>query len=118
MHYLNGDKPVLRLVDGVPYAFGTPYKGKEGYGVNESAPLCGIVFVERGERNETFEVAPEDAVIKLVTQMYVPKKGIQALSALNIADVLVKKVPLVGLRCNMDDEAAYVAEAALRAAQK
>lgn len=118
VHYLNGDKPVLRLVDGVPYAFGTPYKGKEGYGVNESAPLCGIVFVERGERNETFEVAPDDAVIKLVTQMYVPKKGIQALSALNIADVLVKKVPLVGLRCNMDDEAAYVAEAALRAAQK
>jgi hypothetical protein len=118
VHYLNGDKPVLRFIDGVPYACGTPFKGKERYGINETAPLCGIVFVERGEVNECFSVEPEDAVIKLVTQLYVPKKGLEALSALSIADKLIGNVPFIGLRCNMDDEAARVALAGLLSIQK
>lgn len=113
VHYLNGDKPIIRLIDGKPYVFGTPYKGKEGYGVNESAPLCGIVFVERGEVNETFSIAPEQAVLKLVTQLYVPKRGTEAVKALSIADSLIGGVRLVGLRCNMDIEAAEVAHRAL-----
>ena len=118
VHYLNGDKPIIRFVDGIPYAYGTPYKGKEGYGVNERAPLRGIVFVERGEHNESFTVAPEDAVMKLVTQLYLPKRGSGALRALSIADRLIRGVRLVGLRCNMDVEAAEVAYRALTDEQK
>jgi hypothetical protein len=39
VHVLNGDKPILRVINGTVYAAGTPWRGKENYGVNEMLPL-------------------------------------------------------------------------------
>ena len=114
VHYLNGDKPIIRFIDGVPYASGTPYRGKEGYGVNEMAPLAAIAFLERGVENSAAPVPAESVVTRLVTQMYMPRaSAMGAVLTMRLADRLVRSVRLVELRCNMDPSAAHVALAAM-----
>ena len=115
VHYLNGDKPIVRFVDGVPYAYGTPWCGKEGYGVNERAPLRGIAFLERGEKNSARIVEPDEVTMSLVSQVYIPKTGVGAALAMGICDRLLSSVRLVKLKCNMELKAAEVSALALTA---
>lgn len=113
VHYLNGDKPILRFIDGVAYACGTPWRGKERYGANEIAPLGGIAFLSRSEVNEAHEIAPGEVVTRLVTQIYLPKNPSALLKTMRLADRLVRSVRLVELGCNMDISAADVSFDAL-----
>ena len=113
VHYLNGDKPIVRFCDGVPVVYGTPYRGKEGYGVNESAPLKAIAFVERATEN-TARVIDADAVTEsLVTQVYMPRDPMAAIQTLRLVNKLAASVKLVSIKVNMDNEAAHVARAAM-----
>ena len=52
VHILNGDKPIIRIIDGVPCACGTPWQGKENYGVNEICEIKAFVFIERDKENK------------------------------------------------------------------
>ena len=113
VHYLNGDKPIIRFIDGVPYACGTPWQGKESYGVNETAPLRGIAFLGRAEENSAAPVPSESVVTRLMTQIYLPKESGALIKTMRLADRLVKSVRLVDLRCNMDISAAEVSYKAL-----
>jgi hypothetical protein len=113
VHYVNGDKPVLRLIDGVPYAFGTPWRGKEGYGRAESAPLEAIALLERAENNVAVPIPYGDGTIRLMKQIYIPKNPTCASLAMRVADKILTTVRFVELRCNMDKEAAHVAARAM-----
>lgn len=109
VHILNGDKPVIRIIDGTPIACGTPWRGKEGYGINESLPLKSIVFLERGNTNETFEISKSDALTKFMKQIYLPRKDkVQLLSTMRLADKVLSSVELVGFRCTKEIESAGV----------
>ena len=110
VHYLNGDKPVIRIIDGKVYAYGTPWRGKEGYGVNESAPLMGIALLERAKINTANEISPEFGVLRLFGQVYLPKDKEALKLTMKLADKVLKTVRFVELRCNMDPEAAHVAQ--------
>ena len=115
VHYLNGDKPIIRFKDGTPYAYGTPWRGKEGYGVNESAPLRAIAFLGRGEENTACEIPSNEIAARLITQVYVSRKNrMQAVLTMRLADRLTRAVRLVDLRCNMEPEAAHVSLRAMR----
>ena len=110
VHYLNGDKPIIRFVGDLPYVFGTPYRGKEGYGRNECAPLRAITFVERGDTNTAELLSRDDAVMRLAGQVYMPRSPIAAVKTLCLIDKLVSSVQLVLLHCTPDKgavEAAY-----------
>ena len=45
---LNGDRTVLRRIDGVWTAFGSPYAGSSNCFVNESRPVRAIVLLSQG----------------------------------------------------------------------
>ena len=109
VHILNGDKPILRMIDGRVYACATPWRGKEGYGVPEMLPLCGIGFLERGETNTAEKISVGEALMRFVSQIYVPKGRSCASMALNLADKVLSSVPLYKLSVNMEREAAIVA---------
>ena len=109
VHYLNGDKPIIRFIDGEPIVFGTPYKGKEGYGINESLPLRSIAFLSRAEKNSAYTVSADKIDTFLATQVYMPRDPFAAISTLKLIDRLQSSVRLVALECNMDPEAAHVA---------
>ena len=109
-HYLNGDKPIIRFIDGTPYACGTPWQGKEDYGRNEMLPLSAIAFLERGIENCAYAIPLRDAVTRLASQVYLPKENPgHTLLAMSLLDKLVRGVRLVRLECNMDISAAHVA---------
>ena len=109
-HYLNGDKPIIRFIDGVPYACGTPWQGKEDYGRCEMRPLRSIAFLERGKENHAYEIPLRDATIRMASQIYLPKENpTNTLLAMSLLDKILRSVTLVRLECNMDISAAHVA---------
>ena len=111
---LNGDKPTIRFIDGVPYACGTPWQGKENYGENKILRLAGIVFLTRAQINKATEISEKDAVMRFMSQIYLPKNSAFALSkTMRLADSLMKSVKLVSLECNMNPEAAHVCREAI-----
>lgn len=109
VHYLNGDKPIVRFIDGNPIVFGTPYRGKEGYGINERAPLASIAFVERAPVNSADITTPDDISSRLAMQVYMPKNAMNAIRTLRLVDRLSRSVRLVELRVNKEPDAAHVA---------
>lgn len=111
-HYLNGDKPVIRIIDGVPYASGTPWRGKENFGVNEIAPLKGIALLSRGETNTAEPIEPTMGVLRLVSQMYLPSDRDAVQMTMRLANRVINSVKFIELKCNMDPEAAHVAKKA------
>ena len=111
-HYLNGDKPVIRIIDGVPYASGTPWRGKENFGVNEIAPLKGIALLSRGEQNVAETIDPTMGVLRLVSQMYLPSDRESVQMTMRLADRIIRSVKFIELKCNMEPEAAHVAKKA------
>lgn len=113
-HVLNGDKPIIRFIDGVPYACGTPWRGKENYGINEMLPLKGIVFFARGVENKAYPIDKERAFFALSGQIYRSRDKENTLKTLALTDKLVSSVKLVGAECNMEMEAADVVYGALK----
>ena len=113
VHYVNGDKPIIRFIDGVPYACDTPWRGKEGYGSCDMVRLEGIVLLERGEVNSAVEIPLSESVIRLLKQIYVPKQVAGAQLTMRLADRLTGCVRFFELKCNMDAEAAHVCRRAL-----
>ena len=106
-YYVNGDKPIIRFIDGIPYAYGTPWNGKERYGANTSVPLRGVAVVHRGETNYTTPAEADAVTTMLVSQSYIPKRNARlALAALGLCNRLIEGVKLIDLYCNMDDSAA------------
>lgn len=113
-HVLNGDKPIIREIGGVPYVFGTPWQGKENYGTNESAPLRALAFVHRAPENRAEQIADASSVIlPLLSQAYVPQSQEAALRVFGIADNILKNINLFHLYVNMQPEAAEVAYRAM-----
>ncbi len=112
--YINGDKPIIRFIDGVPYAFGTPWRGKEGYGSNTCARLGAIAFLERAENNSACAVTSDEVAMKLMSQIYIPKAKEAAALALSVADRLLSSVRLVSLKCNLNPSSADVSLSAMR----
>lgn len=106
---LNGDKPLFRVEpDGSITAFGTPWNGKENWGENISARLAAVCFIERGETN-IIRCAPEDdAIGRLMHQLYLRGSRESVNRQLLLMDALVRAVPYYILSCNISDEAALL----------
>ena len=107
---LNGDKPILRLIDGVPFVFGSPWQGKENYGYNGRAPLFALGFVHRSPENYARGVEDIGSVIlPFLSQTYVPQHEDSATRVFEITDTVLKTIRLCHLYVNMESDAAEVA---------
>lgn len=105
---INGDKPLVRFSDGQPFAYGTPWAGKEGEQTNKSTPLKKICFIERSEKNECTEISSSEALTKLFSYIYTDNGKYMA-KALKMVDVLLKTAKFYVIRCNMNLSAARTA---------
>lgn len=111
---LNGDKPILRLIDGKPYIFGSPWQGKENYGYNGKAPLVALAFVHRAPENRAEAVSdPGAAILPFLSQTYVPQHEDSASRVFAITDTVLKTIRLTHLYVNMEQDAAEVAFCAM-----
>ena len=107
-YVLNGDKPMLRLLDGRFFACGTPWQGKEGFGCNEILPLEAICILERDAYNHIAPVSFHDAFPVLVQQTHRPEGKDALLRTISLIGRMNGNVRLYRLGCNMEDEAAIV----------
>lgn len=112
-YILNDDKPALRRVDGIWYAFGTPWSGKNDISVNTGVPVAGIAMLERGERNEITPYSGKDAIFDIFVQTNRPKAAEYRIKLLELLDSLLQDIPVWKLKCNMDPEAAIVSYEAM-----
>lgn len=108
---VNGDKPFISLdnTDAAgnlqPLIYGTPWAGKERWQRNCSEPLKGICFVQRGAANSIRRMKPEECVLMLFKQVYLPDDSVAVAQTLELLDSLVKNVPLYLLTCDISEEA-------------
>ena len=65
---INDDKPALRLIDGVWYAYGTPWCGKDGININEKAPVAGVCFLKQAPHNAIRRLSNLEALENVLKQ--------------------------------------------------
>ncbi len=111
---INGDKPIIRKVDGEWRIYSTPWAGKEGMKTNSFAPLSSIVLLERSAENFIERVSPADHFDAICKQIYLPKKGDMQLKTLDLIDDMAKSISFLRLGCNISDEAARTSYEALK----
>ena len=111
---VNGDKPLIRKIDGQIYGYGTPWCGKEGIYQNRKVKITDILMIQRGETNQATPLAKEDALGLLMHQLYVPEHSIAArMGVLDLASDLLSSTRIYQVTCTPTEEAAKVAFAAL-----
>lgn len=101
---VNGDKPFISLENG-PIIYGSPWAGKEHWHRNCKMPLKGICFVQRGTTNSIRRIEASDCLSLLFNQVYLPADTLAAGLTLELVDMLIKKVPLYILTCDMSEDA-------------
>lgn len=106
---INGDKPIIRFWDGVPYAYGTPWAGKENLQMRDRVELRDICFIRRSEYNSTNLVPTQSAVAELLGQILLPPVPRIAFKTLDLLDLLTKHCRLWEISCNMTKDAAKIA---------
>ncbi|MBO4950369.1 MAG: hypothetical protein J6E38_05050 [Clostridia bacterium] len=106
---VNGDKPLIRYIDGKLYAYGTPWCGKEGYNANTKAELYSICFISRAKENSIERIDPNTALPRIFTQLLLPDSEAQTDKFFSMLNVIFDRVKFYSLGCNMDIQAAHVA---------
>lgn len=70
---LSDDRIVVRCTgEGEWFAHGTPWAGDAGVALNRAAPLAGIFFLRKGERNEIRELSAREAFEALLPVATIP----------------------------------------------
>lgn len=112
---INGDRAVIKLIDGKPYACGIPFAGSSKYCKNKTLPLAAIVYL--GQAPETtikklrgiagFKRIWEGCTVNTWNQEDVNR-------ALDIVSEITFKVPVYYLKCTPDESAVIALERKLK----
>lgn len=92
---VSDDRVILRT-DGPDGAamHGTPWHGEEAVARSESAPLHGLLFLEKGDRNEVRPISRREALARLLPTVSLPWYDPEARDAgLAACDAVVRGVP-------------------------
>ena len=101
MKVVNGDKPILRFMNGRLYAFGTPWMGKERMGENTSVPMKAVCFIQRGDTVSLQRMDAKDITQRLFTQVLVPNDAERMGVFMALMERFVQEVPFYLYTCNM-----------------
>ena len=104
---INGDKPLIRIMDGTAYAYGTPWCGKEGIHKNARVSLGNICFIERALQNSVSCVEKGEIMQNLLPSIHIPENRV--IEVLDAIDTMARTVSFCKIKCNMDISAAEIA---------
>lgn len=97
-YIINDDKPALRRIDGIWYAYGTPWCGKDGINKNEKVPLAGLCFLKKAQENKIRRLEAEEAIKKILSQTIYKFDDIVSLDSLLCSlDLFLKEIPVYEL---------------------
>ena len=109
MRYINGDKPLIRFINNIPYAYGTPWCGKEGFQTNTRVELNALCFIERDQKNSIVEIPKKNVLTRIVHQIIIPDEEDKAIATFDLLNKTINYIDTYLLKCNMDIEAAITA---------
>ena len=105
----NDDKPALRRINGVWYAYGTPWCGKDGINQNKKVPVAGICFLKQAPENRIRRLSSQEAMQKIMAQTMWKFRSAEYLDkVLNLVDKLVREIPVYELENRPEPEAAQL----------
>lgn len=112
---INDDKPALRRIDGVWYAYGTPWCGKDGINSNEKAPIAGVCFLRQAQENRIRRMDPFEATQRLLGQTIyrLPTSGELDL-LLSSLEHFVNEIPVYELENRPEPDAARLSMETMR----
>ena len=108
---LNDDKPALRLLPEGWRVYGTPWSGKWDKSAPLDAPLGGVAFLNRAEENAITQLTHAQVLPMLLSQMPRGLDRAHMERLLELADELLRRVPMWRLTCRNEDAAAALARA-------
>lgn len=101
---VNDDKPLIRVTDGAPLVYGTPWDGKHRLSRNVAVPLCAICVLGRAAENRITPITKSEALPMLIQQTYRPAEPVALAKTMSLIDRL--NVRFYRLVCNMELSAA------------
>ena len=63
---MNDDNPILRIIDGTPYIYGSPWSGKTPCYRNVKAKLGAITRIDRAQKNYVEKLSPAEAFASIL----------------------------------------------------
>lgn len=104
---INGDRSIVhRTAPGVFQMHGLPFCGSSQIHVNKEMPLGAIVFIEQHPTNIVEPMSPAHAFGKLYGEMSINSWNREAVEkSMQIIENLVASIPMVHLKCNMEQDA-------------
>lgn len=111
---INDDKPFLKITDEGILVCGSPWDGKHRISSNVKVPLKAICILERGELNSIEEISRKDALVRILSQVHIPKDAIHTGLCLKLIDTLLNQTKVFNLKCNMNPEACDVSYEAMK----
>lgn len=111
---MNDDNPILRIIGGKVYIFGSPWSGKTPCYRNVKAPLGAITRIDRAEENSVDKLSPVAAFASLLPACSSMKwdKDIYDRICATITKV-IESIGIYTLHCLPDKEAALVCNRAI-----
>ena len=109
---INGDKPLVRIMDGTAYAYGTPWCGKEEINKNARVALDNVCFIERSAENSVIAMEKREVLTRLLPCIHMPGGG-GIINVLDAVDTAARKSSFWRILCNMDISAAETAYSAI-----
>lgn len=106
---MNDDNPIIRIINGVPYIYGSPWSGKTPCYRQVKAELGAITRIERAPKNSIEKMKPVQAFASLLPSVSSMKwdKDIHDATCRNITK-LVETTGIYTLHCLPDKEAAIL----------
>lgn len=102
---INGDKPIIRLIDNVPIVYGTPWMGKERYGNNACTRLKSIIILKQDSLDKIDKVNKKDYINEIFNQIYMPDDKNTLLETMDLVDRVFNNVDVYSMSCTMNDSA-------------
>lgn len=106
---MNDDNPVVRIIDGEAFIYGSPWSGKTPCYRNVSARLGAVTRIDRAPANSIERLAPVQAFASLLPACSSMKWDTVIYN--NLCDAitrLIETVPVYTLHCLPDEEAALL----------
>lgn len=89
---INGDKPIIRYMEGSFFVCGTPWSGKEQMNTNTMIPLKKYIFMTRGEKNIITRIDYPQVLPRMLGQIYLSKDVKKAQKTLDLLEHMKKDI--------------------------
>ncbi|WP_018462226.1 hypothetical protein [Segatella paludivivens] len=108
---MNDDNPVIRLINGSPYIYGSPWSGKTPCYRNVKAPLGAITRIDRAKSNSIDRLSPVESFASVLPSCSSMKWDKDIFNNIcNVISRIIEKVSIYTLHCTPEKEAAEICQ--------